>query len=67
MVAPRRVVEFEMSEADQGALEGIARSRSEKAGRVLRARLLLAYRETPSFYAVGRPHWCRASDGDALR
>ncbi len=54
MVAPRRVVEFEMSEADQGALEGIARARSEKAGRVLRARLLLAYRETPSFYAVGR-------------
>jgi transposase len=54
MVAQRRVVEFEMSEADRGALEGIARSRSEKAGRVLRARLLLAYRETPSFYAVGR-------------
>ncbi len=54
MVAPRRVVEFEMSEADRAALEGIARSRSEKAIRVLRARLLLAYRETPSFYAVGR-------------
>ena len=54
MVAPRRVVEFEMSEADRVGLEGIARSRSEKAGRVLRARLLLAYRETPSFYAVGR-------------
>ncbi len=43
-----------MSDGDRAALEGIARSRSEKAGRVLRARMLLAYRETPSFYAVGR-------------
>jgi hypothetical protein len=37
MVARRRFVEFEMSEADRAALQGIARSRSEKAGRVLRA------------------------------
>ena len=42
-----------MSDGDRAALEGIARSRSEKAGRVLRARMLLAYRETPSFHAVG--------------
>jgi transposase len=54
MAARRRVVEFEMSEADGAALLAISRSRSEKAGRVLRARMLLAYRETPSFYAVGR-------------
>jgi transposase len=54
MVARRRFVEFEMSEADRAALQGIARSRSEKAGRALRARMLLAYRENPSFYAVGR-------------
>ncbi len=54
MAARRCVVEFEMSDGDRAALEGIARSRSEKAGRVLRARMLLAYRETPSFYAVGR-------------
>ena len=53
MAAQRRVVEFEMSEADRAALEAIARSRSDKAGRVLRARMLLAYREKPSFYAVG--------------
>ncbi len=43
-----------MSEADRTALLAISRSRSEKACRVERARLLLAYRETPSFYAVGR-------------
>ena len=54
MGAQRRVVEFEMSEADRKALILIARSRREKAGRALRARMLLAYRETPSFYAVGR-------------
>ena len=54
MAAPRRVVEFELSDGDRAALEGIARSRSEKAGRVLRARMLLSYRETPSFHAVGR-------------
>ncbi len=54
MAAPRRVVEFEMSEADRASLLSIARSRKEKACRVERARLLLAYRETPSFHAVGR-------------
>lgn len=54
MAARRRVVEFEMSEADRTALLAISRSRSERACRVERARLLLAYRETPSFYAVGR-------------
>jgi len=54
MAARRRVVEFEMSEADRTVLLAISRSRSEKACRVERARLLLAYRETPSFYAVGR-------------
>lgn len=54
MAARRRVVEFEMSEADRTALLAISRSRSEKACRIERARLLLAYREPPSFYAVGR-------------
>ena len=32
----------------------LTRSRSEAAGRVERARILLAYRETPSFFAVAR-------------
>src|ERR1700693_4051255 len=35
-------------------LTTLSRSRSEPARRVQRARRLLAYRETPSFYAVGR-------------
>ena len=39
MAARRRVVEFEMSEADRTALLAISRSRSEKACRVERARL----------------------------
>ncbi len=54
MVARRRVIEFEMSDGDRVALLAISRSRNEKACRVERARMLLAYRETPSFYAVGR-------------
>ena len=35
-------------------LGAIARSRTESASRVGRARMLLAYREDPSFFAVGR-------------
>ena len=35
-------------------MERLARSRTEPASRVERARMLLAYQETPSFYAVGR-------------
>ncbi len=54
MAARRRVVEFQMGEADHTALLAISRSRNEKACRVERARMLLAYRETPSFYGVGR-------------
>src|SRR5205807_8397181 len=39
---------------DVAELRRLARSRTEPASRVERARMLLAYRETPSFYAVGR-------------
>src|SRR5580704_9025170 len=35
-------------------LRSIAQSRTEPASRVERARILLAYREDPSFFAVGR-------------
>ena len=35
-------------------LMAIARSRTEPASRVERARILLAYRDDPSFFAVGR-------------
>ena len=54
MAAPRRVIELKTSRAELARLEAIARSRSEPAARVERARVLLAYRNDPSFFAVGR-------------
>jgi len=54
MAAPRRVVELAFSDDEAAELARLARSRTEPASRVERARMLLAYRETPSFYAVGR-------------
>jgi transposase len=43
-----------LTDADTAKLRSIAQSRSEPAGRVERARMLLAYREDPSFFAVGQ-------------
>jgi transposase len=54
MAGWRRAIELAMGEADVAALEAICRSRSEPASRVERARILLAYRGNPSFFAVGR-------------
>jgi len=54
MAAPRRVIELKMGRAEVARLEAIARSRSEPAARVERARVLLGYREDASFFAVGR-------------
>jgi len=54
MAAPRRVIELTIGRKDLSRLRSIARSRSEAAARVERARILLAYREDPSFFAVGR-------------
>jgi hypothetical protein len=54
MTASRRLVELSFSDADVAKLTLIARSRSEPASRVERARILLGYREDPSFFAVGR-------------
>src|SRR5260370_27399361 len=53
MAAPRRIIEVSIGEADLARLETLARSRTEPAGRVERARILLAYRADPSTYAVG--------------
>ena len=53
MAAPRRVVELSIGSDDLAQLESIARSRTEPAIRVERARLLLAYRSNPSSTAVG--------------
>ena len=53
MAAPRRVVNLTISRKELSQLRSIARSRTEAAARVGRARMLLAYREDPSFFAVG--------------
>jgi transposase len=53
MAAPRQVVDLTIDKDELSALVSIARSRTEPAARVARARMLLAYREDPSFFAVG--------------
>ena len=54
MAAWRRAIELSLSDEDTAELRSIAQSRTEPASRVERARILLAYREDPSFFAVGR-------------
>ena len=54
MTAWRQAIELAIGENDLAALGAIARSRTEPASRVERARMLLAYREDPSFFAVAQ-------------
>ncbi|MGH6868653.1 MAG: IS630 family transposase [Methylocella sp.] len=54
MATSRRSIKLTINRADLAQLESIARSRTEPAGRVERSRILLAYRQDPSFYAVGQ-------------
>jgi transposase len=54
MGAWRQAIELSINDADLAKLTSIARSRTEPASRVERARMLLAYRENPTFYAVGQ-------------
>ncbi len=54
MAAWRRAIELALGEEDTAKLRSIAQSRTEPASRVERARILLAYQEDPSFFAVGR-------------
>ena len=53
MVAPRRVIDISIDDNDLTQPERIARSRTEPASWVERARILLAYRADPSAHAVG--------------
>jgi transposase len=53
MAAPRRVIQIAIGAGDLARLEATARSRTEPACRVERARILLSYRTDPSTYAVG--------------
>jgi hypothetical protein len=53
MAAPRRIIDLSIEDKDLARLEAIARSRTEPASWVERARIILAYRADPSAYAVG--------------
>lgn len=53
MAAPRRGSKLTIGDEDVARLQGIARSRTEAASRVERARILLGYRADASAYAVG--------------
>jgi transposase len=54
MVAPRRVIALPTGEEQRQRLLEISRSRTEPTSRVERARIILAYLEQPSAYAVAR-------------
>jgi len=50
----RQAIELAMTDEEIARLAAISRSRTERGSRVERARMLLAYRENPSFFAVGQ-------------
>ena len=52
MAAARRIIAFSVDADQRLALVEISRSRTEPANRVERARIILAYLEEPSAYAV---------------
>ena len=54
MAGWRQAIELAIGEEDLATLGAVARSRTEPAGRVERAKMLVAYRGDPSFFAVGQ-------------
>src|SRR6516162_1026539 len=54
VVAPRRVIALPTDAGQRQRLLEISRSRTEPTGRVERARIILAYLDDPSAYAVAR-------------
>jgi transposase len=54
MAGWRHAIELAMTDEEIANLTSVSRSRTEPASRVERARMLLAYRQTPSFYTAGR-------------
>src|SRR5258708_19810580 len=50
----RQTIEGAMNDEEIASLLTISRSRTEPASRVERAQMLLAYRDNPSFFAVGQ-------------
>src|ERR1700694_1006545 len=54
MATWRQALEVVMRDEEVARLVALSRSRTEPPNRVERARMLLAYRENPSFFAVGK-------------
>jgi transposase len=54
MATWRQAFEVVMTDEDVARLITVSRSRTEPASRVQRAQMLLAYREKPSFFAIGQ-------------
>src|ERR1700743_3374559 len=54
MAGCRRLIEWTITDEEMERLKALSRSRTEPASRVSRAQMLLAYRENPSFCAVGQ-------------
>src|ERR1700751_622095 len=54
VVAPRRVIALPTNAEQRQRLLEISRSRTEPTSRVERARIILAYLQNPSAYAVAR-------------
>src|ERR1700737_4657328 len=54
MATWRQALEVAMTDKEVARLVALSRSRTEPASRVERAQMLLAYRENPSFFAVGQ-------------
>ena len=66
MAAWRQAIELAIGEEDLAALGVIARSRTEPASRVERARMLLAYREDAILFCGGTGCGSAPSDRSAL-
>jgi transposase len=54
MAGWRQAVDLAISNEEIAQLTSVSRSRTERASRVERAQMLLAYRENPSFFAVAQ-------------
>ena len=54
MATWRQALEVVMTDEEVARLTALSRSRTEPLSRVQRAQMLLAYRENPSFFAVGQ-------------
>ena len=67
MAARRRAIELSLGDLDVEKLRLIARSRTEPASRVERARILLGHSENSSFFAVGQALGAAPPNGPALR